>query len=294
MRVLIVSTLFAVAAAAPSGLFAPAVVPVLKTILVPEAIPTISPGDIQAAAIDAQVKAIDDQVKAQDAAQAAADQARDLADQANENNNEKAITEASAVTEQNLDAYWSAEDKKWQAVDALKTAEAQIDGAVASNAPLFAKAAVKGALPYISAVGPVTPIVAPIPPVIYSPYVAPYSSASSQTIVNQEAQTETKAENSEAAVKTAEPAKPAEEEKPVENAESAESPKAESPALKAVENLSAKPALVAQPLISAPLGLYRYDVAVPAVAHVVGQPIFKYAPAVHPGVLTPTFVKTVW
>ncbi|CAH0599860.1 unnamed protein product [Chrysodeixis includens] len=294
MRVLIVSALFAVAAAAPSGLYAP-VVPVLKTILVPEAIPTISPGDIQAAAIDAQVQAIDAQVKAQDAAQAAADQAREIADQANQNINEKAITESSVASEVNLDAYWSAEDKKWQAVDALKSAEAQIDSAVASNAPLLAKAAVKGAFPYIAAVGPVTPIVAPIPPVVYSPYVAPYSSVSqsSQTVVSGEAQTEKKEENNEAVVKTAEPVK-AEEEKPVEAAENVESAKSDSPAFKGIENLNAKPALVAQPLISAPLGLYRYDVAVPALTHVVGQPIFKYAPTVQHGVLAPTFVKTVW
>ncbi|XP_022817332.1 pupal cuticle protein PCP52-like [Spodoptera litura] len=284
MRVLIVSALFAVAAAAPSGLYAPVIVPAVRAVAVPAAIPTISPGDIQAAAIDAQVQA-------QDQAQAAADKARELAEQANENINEKAITDATGANEQNLEAFWSAEDKKWQAVDALKTAEAQIDGAVASNANNLAKSAVSGvAVPYVAAVGSVAPIVAPIPPVVYSGYVAPSSYSSQTLITGQEIKTEIKEENKEAAVKTAEPAPAeaaqAEGEKKVEGAES--------PALKAAENLKEKPAFIAQPLI-APIGLpnvYRYDVAVPSVGAYIGQPILKYA-AVQPvpGVLTPTFVN---
>ena len=262
---------------------------------VPAAIPTISPGDIQAAAIDAQVQA-------QDQLQAAADKARELADQASENVNEKVITDSTAGEEQNLEAFWSAEDKKWQAVDALKTAEAQIDGAVANNANLLAKSAVSGAvIPYVAAVGPVSPIVAPIPPVIYSSYIAP-SSYSTQTLISgQEIKTEIKHENNEAAVKAAEPAPAAE---PVQVAEPVPAEKTEekveaapSPALKAAENLNEKPALIAQPLFSAAhIGfpnVYSYNVAVPAVGHVIGQPILKYAspvPQVH-GVLAPTFVK---
>uniref|UniRef100_A0A2A4JZR4 Pupal cuticle protein n=1 Tax=Heliothis virescens TaxID=7102 RepID=A0A2A4JZR4_HELVI len=284
MRVLIVSAFFAVAAAAPSGLYAPLIVPAVKAVAVPAAIPTISPGDIQAAAIDAQVQA-------QDQAQAAADKARELAEQATENINEKAITDSTVANEQNLEAFWSAEDKKWQAVDALKTAEAQIDGAVASNANLIAKSAVSGVYPYVAAVGAVAPIVAPIPPVVYSPYVGA-SSYSTQTLVTgQEIKTEIKEENKEqeAAVKTSEPAKEAEPAPEVKEPEKAEA--AESPAVKAAENLNEKPALIAQPLV-AQIGLpnvYRYNVAVPAVGHVVGQPILNYA-AVQP-VLAPTFVK---
>uniref|UniRef100_A0A2H1V4Z4 SFRICE_013636 n=1 Tax=Spodoptera frugiperda TaxID=7108 RepID=A0A2H1V4Z4_SPOFR len=281
MRVLIVSALFAVAAAAPSGLYAPVIVPAVRAVAVPAAIPTISPGDIQAAAIDAQVQA-------QDQAQAAVDKARELAEQANENINEKAITDATTANEQNLEAFWSAEDKKWQAVDALKTAEAQIDGAVASNANNLAKSAVSGVVPYVAAVGPVAPIVAPIPPVVYSGYIAPSSYSTQTLITGQEIKTEIKEENKEAAVKTAEPA-------PAEPAQAEGEKKAEeSPALKAAENLKEKPAFIAQPVI-APIGLpnvYRYDVAVPAVGAVIGQPILKYA-AVQPvpGVFTPTFVK---
>ncbi|KAH9636899.1 hypothetical protein HF086_011735 [Spodoptera exigua] len=291
MRVLIVSALFAVAAAAPSGLYAPVIVPAVRAVAVPAAIPTISPGDIQAAAIDAQVQA-------QDQAQAAVDKARELAELANQNVNEKVITDATTVNEQNLEAFWSAEDKKWQAVDALKTAEAQIDGAVASNANNLAKSAVSGVIPYVAAVGPIAPIVAPIPPVVYSGYIAPSSYSSQTLITGQEIKTEIKEENKEAAVKTAEPAQAEPAQAEAAKAEGAEGEKkaegAESPALKAAENLKEKPAFIAQPVI-APIGfpnVYRYDVAVPAVGAVIGQPILKYA-AVQPvpGVLTPTFVK---
>ncbi|KAJ8704622.1 hypothetical protein PYW07_011810 [Mythimna separata] len=295
MRVLIVSAFLAVAAAAPSGLYAPAIVPVVRTVAVPAAIPTISPGDIQAAAIDAQVQA-------QDQLQAAADKARELAEQATENVNEKVITDSTVANEQNLEAFWSAQDKQWQAVDALKTAEAQIDGAVASNANLIAKSAVSGVVPYVAAVGPISPIVAPIPPVVYSPYLAA-SSYTTQTLVSgQEIKTEIKPENAEAAVKAAEPApaaEPAQAAEPVQVAEpapaekSAEKPEATvSPAVKAAENLNEKPALITAPLFStghlALPNVYRYDVAVPQV---IGQPILKYATAVQHGVLTPTFVK---
>lgn len=290
------SAFLAVAAAAPSGLYAPALVPVVKAVAVPAAIPTISPGDIQAAAIDAQVQA-------QDQLQAAADKARELAELATENANEKAITDATSANEQNLDAFWSAEDKKWQAVDALKTAEAKIDGAVANNANLIAKSAINGVIPYVAAVGPISPIVAPIPPVVYSPYVAS-SSYSTQTVISGQ---EIKSENQEAAVKAAEPAPAAEKAEPAESVKAAEpvpleksaekAEGAESAALKAAVNLSEKSALIAQPLFAAGQialpNVYRYDVAVPAVGTLIGQPIVKYASAVQQvqGVVAPTFVK---
>lgn len=261
---------------------------------VPAAIPTISPGDIQAAAIDAQVQA-------QDQLQAAADKARELSEQATQNINEKVETD----NEQNLEAFWSAEDKKWQAVDAWKTAEAQIDGAVANKANLIAKSAVSGVIPYVTSVGSISPLVAPIPPVVYSSYIAPSSYSTQTLITGQEIKTEIKEDNKEAAVKAAKPALgagPIKAAEPVQVAEPAPAEKSAektelSAAFKAAANLNEKPALIAQPLFAAAqLGipnLYRYDVTVPAVRHVIGQPILKYATAVQQvhGVLAPSFVK---
>ncbi|KPJ11025.1 Pupal cuticle protein PCP52 [Papilio machaon] len=81
------------------------------------ALPTISPGDIQGAAIDAHVEASDH-------ARAAVDAARELHDQASEIHGQAAN---------------AAEDHSWQAVDAVKTAQAQLDGAAAGVAPVLAK-----------------------------------------------------------------------------------------------------------------------------------------------------------
>lgn len=84
------------------------------------ALPTISPGDIQGAAIDAHVDASDH-------ARAAVDAAREYHDQASE-------LQGRAIN--------AAEDHSWQAVDAVKTAEAQLDGAAAGAAPVLAKSLV--------------------------------------------------------------------------------------------------------------------------------------------------------
>lgn len=284
------------AAGAPSGLYAPIIVP---AVAVPAAVPTISPGDIQAAAIDAEVQA-------RDLAQAEADKARELAELANENINEKIVTDSTVVQEKSAEALWSAEDKKWQALDALKTAEAQIDGAVASNANILAKSAISGVLPYVAAVGPITPFAAPIPPLVYTPYSA-YQTVATQNLIHgqeikSEIKEESKEENKEAAVKTAEPEKevvaeqPAELEKSAETAQNDEQIQAtESAATKAAENLDAKPALIGQPLFASPIGLYRYNVAIPTLGQ-LHQPILNYATSVQQvhGVLTPTFVKTAW
>lgn len=81
------------------------------------ALPTISPGDIAGAAIEAHVDASDH-------ARAAVDAAREYHDQASE------------VQGQAINA---AEDHSWQAVDAVKTQEAQLDGAAAGVAPILAK-----------------------------------------------------------------------------------------------------------------------------------------------------------
>lgn len=81
------------------------------------AAPTISPGDIQGAAIEAHVDAADH-------VRAASDAAREYHDQASELHGQ---------------AINAAEDHSWQAVDAVKTREAQLDGAAAGAAPIIAK-----------------------------------------------------------------------------------------------------------------------------------------------------------
>ncbi|CAH1643009.1 unnamed protein product [Spodoptera littoralis] len=101
------------------------------------ALPTISPGDLAGAAIDAHVEAADH-------VRAAADAAREYHDQASELHGQ---------------AINAAEDHSWQAVDAVKTAEAQLDGAAAGAAPVLAKqlaghvAAAPAALAYGAAHG---------------------------------------------------------------------------------------------------------------------------------------------
>ncbi|KAM3955919.1 LOW QUALITY PROTEIN: cuticular protein hypothetical 3 [Aphomia sociella] len=135
MRVLILSAIFACAAGAPSGaLFGtltPIVVPYISNI------PTIPAGDIQAAVIDAKVQA-------EDLIRAASDRSRELTEQAIEDQNEKVIEVNDLIKEKSQEAFWSTEDSKWQALTALQTAEAKIDGAVASNADLLGKAVLNG------------------------------------------------------------------------------------------------------------------------------------------------------
>ncbi|XP_061726402.1 pupal cuticle protein PCP52-like isoform X2 [Cydia pomonella] len=217
MRVLILSAIFACAAAAPSA-------PVVAIApIIPAAIPTLSPGDLQAAAIDAKVQAedqaraiaeqaklaaeaardqaelalegqkplayaapapvlaiaaptpgdlqaaaIDAKVQAEDQARAIADQARLAAEIAREQaklalegQKEKVEEVTSIVKEKNEEQFWNVEDKKWQAVDAVKTIEAKIDGAVANNAEALAKS--------------VIPVVASIPyaNLVYAPGLIP-------------------------------------------------------------------------------------------------------------------------
>ncbi|CAB3262057.1 unnamed protein product [Arctia plantaginis] len=283
MRVLILSAFFACAAAAPSGLVASYI---YQPLTIPAAIPTISPGDIQAAAIDVQVKA-------NDLARAAVDKAQEFNDQAVENVNEKVVTDIDQINERNLEAFWSNEDKKWQAIDAVKTAEAQIDGAAASNADLYAKTAIGGAVPYVAAVAPVhgvapvaavTPLVgAPISPVIYNPYFSANKAISAQAEVKTE---EKKEENQEvtveSAVKSAEPQK----------AETSSENAAEKPSESAAE-AEKKPVVLAPSLIAPIPGVYRYNVVAPGP--VLSQPFVKYAsfPTFH-GAFVPNFVQSVW
>lgn len=248
---------------------------------IPAVVPTISPGDIQAAAIDAQVKA-------NDLAIAAVDKAQEITDQAAKNVNEKAVSDIDQLNEQNGEAFWSNEERKWQAIDAVQTAEARLDGAAASNADLYAKSAIGGAVPYVAAVGPVpavAPLVpAPIPPVIYNPYLSA-KAISAQTVAQVQAE-EKKEENQEvtveSAVKSAEP----------EKAEVAVEKAAEKPAESAVE-ADKKPVVLAPSFVAPFPSVYRYNVVAPGP--VLSQPFVKYAsfPAVH-GAFAPNFVQSVW
>ncbi|CAG5053132.1 unnamed protein product [Parnassius apollo] len=136
MRVLILIAAYLVSAtAAPSGAFFGSIVHnPYYTIPIPAAVPTISAGDLQAAAINAKVQF-------EQQAQAAADKARELAEQAIEKQNEGIIEANDLAKERAEESFWAAEEQKWQALDALKTAEAQIGGSIASRASDVALAA---------------------------------------------------------------------------------------------------------------------------------------------------------
>ncbi|XP_028173274.1 larval/pupal cuticle protein H1C-like [Ostrinia nubilalis] len=100
------------------------------------ALPTISPGDIHAAAIDAHVDASDH-------ARAAVDAAREIQGQ----------------------AINAAEDHSWQALDAVKTQQAALDGAAAGVSPILAKQ-IAGHAAYAA------PVVAHAAPVVAHGYAA--------------------------------------------------------------------------------------------------------------------------
>ncbi|XP_022115892.1 pupal cuticle protein PCP52 [Pieris rapae] len=158
MRFLIAAAVLACAAAAPSGLlaysglagpYAHGLAPLAHAPVAlahgPVAVaPTIPPGDIQGAAIDAHVE-VSDHVRA------SADAAREYHDQASE-------VQGRAIN--------AAEDHAWQAVDAAQTAQAQIDGAAAGVAPNVARQLVGH-----SALVHATPLVHSAP-VVAAPVVA--------------------------------------------------------------------------------------------------------------------------
>ncbi|KAI8441554.1 hypothetical protein MSG28_015139 [Choristoneura fumiferana] len=158
---LILSAILACAAAAPSGAILAAVP------IIPAAIPTLSPGDLQAAAIDAKVKAEDQARALADEARLAADQARDAAELAIENQKVQIEENNDGAKEKSEDLFWNVEDKKWQAVDAVKTAEAKIDGDVASNAGAIAKSLT------VPVVSPINPILTPYGNIVYAPGLIP-------------------------------------------------------------------------------------------------------------------------
>lgn len=233
-------------------------------------LPTISPGDIQAAAIDAQVKA-------QDWAIANVDKARELSELAVENLNERAVNSDDQVKEKVVEQFWSAEDKKWQALDALKTAEAQISGSVASNADLWAKGAI--ASPYVALapnVAALTPNIAyspiasaPISPLVYTPgIIAPVL----KTAPTEAKVEEVKEEKTEAIVKSVE--KLEEEKKDDSVAVEAAKSDEKSLELKSVElkNLDAK--LLEASVITAPwvAEAYKHPILTPVVV----PPVLKY------------------
>ncbi|XP_053621625.1 pupal cuticle protein PCP52-like [Plodia interpunctella] len=178
MRFLILTSVLACAAAAPSGalvgsLPVPAVatiaavktvpvnpiipaIPIVKTIptltAIPVAAPTISPGDIQAAAINAKVEV-------EDYLRAAADKNREATEQALKDQADKIVEASNLASEKNQDAFWEVEDKKWQALTALQTAQAKLDGIVASNADLLGKAVIAPTAAVITQNAAVAPFV---------------------------------------------------------------------------------------------------------------------------------------
>ncbi|CAG9794477.1 unnamed protein product [Diatraea saccharalis] len=294
MRVLILSAaLFACATGAPSG----ALVAPLSVVAPAIPVASVNSGDLQGALIDAKVKA-------EDLVRAAVDQNREAAEQAVESTNDKVMENNDLAKERSLEAFWAGEEKKWQALDALKTAEAQIDGQIASTSDITAKSLVAPAViapvvpPAAPIVAPVAPVVAPVSPYFYtSQVIAPGIKTISTSFVQiqseakkaEEKKEEFKAEKPEEAkadsvqiesadVKTAE-AQP--EAKPEEKLEAA---KEESKYIIGQTPLAITPfafsALkVASPWVSAPIGLVQSDL------RTVALPGQLYAP---------TVIKTVW
>ncbi|KAL0809782.1 hypothetical protein ABMA28_011278 [Loxostege sticticalis] len=153
MRVLILSAaLLACASAAPSG----AVIGHLPI----AALPTVNPGDLQGALIDAKVQT-------EDYLRSIAEKQREAVEQVVDQN-EKVVEAVDQAKERSLEAFWANEDKKWQALDAVQTAQAQIDGQIASSSDAVAKSLV------VPTVQVTSPVVAPVPTYFYTPgFVAP-------------------------------------------------------------------------------------------------------------------------
>ncbi|CAG4963513.1 unnamed protein product [Colias eurytheme] len=154
MRVLVLSAIFACAAAAPSYLAQVPLQPLVAQAVHVPAVP-VPADDLQAAAINAQVKA-------EDHARSIADKARELAEQAVENQQEGIIEGTDLAKERSEEAFWAAEDQKWQAIDAAQTAQAAIGGALASNDALRAAFVyTPGVAPGVANLAAYTPGVAP-------------------------------------------------------------------------------------------------------------------------------------
>lgn len=100
-------------------------------------------------------------MKIDDAAQFAADEARALTEEAIENQKDK-INESIDIAKENTEeAFWSIEDKKWQALNSVQAAEAKLDGSIASNSHALARS-YNFVVPYLQ--GPVVSPIAPIHP----------------------------------------------------------------------------------------------------------------------------------
>lgn len=108
--------------------------------------------------------------------------------------NEKVVEATDQAKERSLEAFWENEDKKWQALDAAQTAQAQIDGQLASSSDAVAKSLV---VPTVQ----VSPVVAPVHNYVYTPgFVAPGLKIAAPVAVPKEPEApkeETKAEKVE-------------------------------------------------------------------------------------------------
>lgn len=145
----IVASILACAAAVPSGLLAAP-----YSVGIAPALPTISAGDINGAAIEAHVEASDH-------VRAAVDATRQVQDKVNELHGQ---------------AINNAEEHAWRVVDDVKTVEARLDGAAAAAAPVLSKQLVRQA-PVVAApvaVSYAAPEVAHYSAPLVAPYSAPY------------------------------------------------------------------------------------------------------------------------
>lgn len=107
-------------------------------------------------------------MKIEDDAQLAADRARSLTEEAAQDQKDKVNESTDIAKEKTEEAFWSEEDKKWQAINAVYTAQAQLDGSVANSAHALARS-YNYVVPYLHqpVVSPIAPIhsAAPITPI---------------------------------------------------------------------------------------------------------------------------------
>lgn len=103
------------------------------------------------------------------------DQARALTEQAIEDQKDQIKESIDIAKENTEEAFWSTEDQKWQALNAVQTAEAKLDGSIASNSHGLARS-YNFVVPYLP--GHVLSPIAPIHPAAPLSPIAPINTLS--------------------------------------------------------------------------------------------------------------------
>ncbi|XP_028173270.1 pupal cuticle protein PCP52-like [Ostrinia furnacalis] len=266
MRVLILSAaLLACATAAPSGSLIAPISPIAPVV----AVPAVNSGDLQAALIDAKVQT-------EDYLRSIADKNREVVEEVVVDHNEKVIEANDQAKERSLEAFWANEDKKWQALNAAQTAQAQLDGELARDSDAAAKFAAA-----------VSAVAQPVSPLFYTQgFVTPNLKVAEAPKEENKAEKVEEAKSDSVQVESAN----------VKTAEaSAESPKPEPVKIETPTKyiVGQTPLLSTYPIVPT-LKFVPQIQPWGSVAYV--QPALNTVAAVpYPGqVLAPTVLKTVW